>query len=212
MSGAARLLADFMATCPLIAILRGITPDEATTVGEALVETGFSILEVPLNSPGAVKSISRLSAALDGRALVGAGTVLTVDQVGAVAESGGKLIVSPDTKPDVIRATISAGLVSLPGYFTMTEAFAAIGAGAHALKLFPAEGAEPALLKAQRAVLPGDLAVFPVGGITPITMAGWRAAGADGFGIGSNLYRPGKAIADIVRDARLFIQAHTSGT
>lgn len=211
MSNAARFLADCMADCPLVAILRGITPDEVIVVGEALVEKGFTMLEVPLNSPGAIDSISRLSAALEGRALVGAGTVLTVDQVGTVARSGGKLIVSPDSKPDVIRATVSAGLVSLPGYFTVTEAFTAIAAGAHALKLFPAEGAEPALLKAQRAVLPNDVAVLPVGGITPETMAGWLAAGANGFGIGSNLYRPGKATADVVRDAQLFIQARARG-
>jgi len=211
MTGPAQRLADCMAACPLVAILRGIAPDEAQAVGEALLAAGFTILEVPLNSPEAVESISRLSKSLGSRALIGAGTVLTIDQVDAVANAGGQLIVSPDCRPEVIKATVSADVVSVPGYFTVTEAFAAIDAGAHALKLFPADSAGPAMLKAQRAVLP-TIPVLPVGGITPDTMAGWVEAGANGFGIGSNLYRAGKPIADIVRDATLFIDTWRGGS
>lgn len=211
MLDSARLFADSMATCPLVAILRGISPEEAADVGEALVETGFAILEVPLNSRNACESIERLATAVGGRALVGAGTVLAVDQVNAVADSGGKLIVSPDCRPSVIGATVAAGLVSIPGFFTATEALAAIDAGAHALKLFPADGASPAMLKAYRTVLPREISILPVGSITPDIIAGWMAAGASGFGVGSNLYRPGKSTTDVVHDAGLFIQALRTG-
>ena len=199
---AAALFRRHFAACPLVAVLRGITPDEAVAVGSALVEAGFSIIEVPLNSPQPLDSIARLAARIGDRALVGAGTVLTPGEVAAVAEAGGRLIVSPNSDPAVIAASVAAGLVSLPGYFTATEAFAA-----HGLKLFPAEGASPAYLKAQRAVLPRDLAVLAVGGITPEVMPMWRDAGADGFGLGSNLYRTGKPVAEVARDAARFVAA-----
>jgi len=195
------------AACPLVAILRGLTPDEAPAIGDALVDAGITLLEVPLNSPDPLASIALLARRLAGRALVGAGTVLTVDQVAAVEAAGGTLIVSPNTDPAVIGAAAARGLISLPGYYTASEAFAALAAGATALKLFPADATPPAMLKAQRAVLPKTTRVLAVGGITPATMAPWRAAGADGFGLGSNLYRPGKPAADVARDAAAYLSA-----
>ncbi len=198
---------DAFAACPLAAILRGLTPEEAPAVGDALVAAGFTLVEVPLNSPDPFASIALLAERLRGRALVGAGTVLDTDQVARVAAAGGALIVSPNTDAAVIGATVAAGMASLPGYYTPSEAFAALAAGATALKLFPADGAAPALLKAQRAVLPRATRVLVVGGIAPDTMAPWRAAGADGFGLGSALYRPGKSAADVARDARSFVAA-----
>jgi 2-dehydro-3-deoxyphosphogalactonate aldolase len=146
-----------------------------------------------------------LSRRYDDKVLVGAGTVLTVDQVAQVAAAGGRLVVSPNTDTAVIAATVAAGMVSLPGYFTPSEGFAALAAGAHGLKLFPAEGASPAFLKAQRAVLPKETKVLAVGGITPETMAPWHAAGADGYGLGSNLYRAGKSAANVAVDAARFV-------
>ncbi|MBA15475.1 MAG: 2-dehydro-3-deoxy-6-phosphogalactonate aldolase [Sphingomonas sp.] len=195
------------ARCPLIAILRGLTPGEAIDIGDALVDAGIAIIEVPLNSPDPLESIALLADRFAGRAVIGAGTVLSVADVHAVAAAGGQLIVSPNTDAAVIRATVEAGLTSAPGYYTASEAFAAIAAGAHALKLFPADGAVPAMLKAQRAVLPPSTPVVAVGGITPDNMAVWRAAGADGFGLGSNLYRPGKSAADVATDARRYLEA-----
>jgi 2-dehydro-3-deoxyphosphogalactonate aldolase len=203
---ASRFAAAF-AACPLVAILRGITPAECEAIGDALVDAGFTLLEVPLNSPDPLVSIAAMAARYRGRAMVGAGTVLMPEAVAAVADAGGEMIISPNTNTDVIRASVARGLVSLPGYFTPSEAFAALAAGAHALKLFPAEGVPPAFLKAQRAVLPTDTRVLAVGGITPDTMAPWHAAGADGFGIGSSLYRAGKPAADVARDAAAFISA-----
>lgn len=193
-------LSDFdaaFARLPLVAILRGIRPDEAEAVGDALVDAGIALIEVPLNSPDPLDSIARLSQRLAGRALVGAGTVLSVDQVNDVARAGGALIVSPNSDTAVIAATAALGLVSLPGFFTPSEAFAALGAGATALKLFPAEGASPAQLKAMRAVIPATVPVLPVGGIDAASMAEWRAAGASGFGFGSSIYKPGDS-ADVV--------------
>lgn len=198
---------EHFAACPLVAVLRGLTPAEAEAAGEALIEAGITIIEVPLSSPDPCQSIARLVRRHGARALIGAGTVLAVDQVTEVARAGGCLIVSPHTNPAVIRASAAAGLVSLPGYFTPSEAFAAIEAGAHALKLFPAEGTSPAVLRAQRAVLPRDLPVLVVGGITPGVIPAWREAGADGFGLGSNLYRPGKPVASLAADARAFVAA-----
>lgn len=195
------------AACPLVAVLRGVTPVEIDAVGDALVAAGFTILEVPLNSPDPYDSIARLARRHGDRALIGAGTVLRADEVARVREAGGALVVSPNTDAGVIAATAAAGLVSLPGYHTPSEAFAALAAGAHGLKLFPAEGASPAFLKAQRAVLPKDTVVLAVGGITPEAMPAWRAAGADGFGLGSNLYRAGKGAGDVARDARAFVDA-----
>lgn len=207
MTDPATRFAEAFATCPLVAVLRGLTPDEAASIGDALVDAGFTLLEVPLNSPDPLASIAAMAKRYAGRAIVGAGTVLTPQDVAAVADAGGALIVSPNTDPAVIRASVERGLISLPGYFTPSEAFAALHAGAHGLKLFPAEGAAPAFLKAQRAVLPKTTKVLAVGGITPDTMPQWHAAGADGFGLGSNLYRAGKSAADVARDAAAFVQA-----
>lgn len=198
------------ARLPLIAILRGLRPEEADPVGEALVEAGFALIEVPLNSPDPLASIERLARGLAGRAVVGAGTVLHVAQVAAVQAAGGTMVISPNANPEVIRATAAAGMVSLPGIATPTEAFAALDAGASALKLFPAEAASPAVLKAMRAVLPADTRVLPVGGIAPDTMARWRAAGAAGFGLGSALYAPGLSAAEVGARARAFVAAWRS--
>lgn len=207
MTDPAARFAEAFAACPLVAILRGLTPAEAEGVGDALVDAGFTLLEVPLNSPDPLTSISAMAKRYVGRAMVGAGTVLTPEAVEQVAAAGGELIISPNTNTDVIRASVARGLVSLPGYYTPSEGFAALAAGAHALKLFPADGASPGFLKAQRAVLPKTTRILAVGGISPDTMAPWRAAGADGFGLGSNLYRAGKSVADVARDAAAFVTA-----
>lgn len=195
------------ARCPLVAILRGLTPDEAVPVGEALIGAGFTLIEVPLNSPDPLDSIARLAQAAAGRAVIGAGTVLSEAQVAAVTDAGGTMIISPNANTQVIAASAARGLISLPGIITPTEAFAALDAGATALKLFPAEGSSPAVLKAMRAVLPRSLRVLPVGGVSPANMAAWRSAGADGFGIGSALYRPGSTPAEVARRAAAFIAA-----
>ena len=190
---------------PLIAILRGLTPDEAVAVGEAIVAAGFTCLEVPLNSPEPLESIRRLRQTLDGRALVGAGTVLNVQAARGVADVGGQLIISPNTNTDVIRETKALGLLSLPGFFTPSEAFAALDAGADALKLFPAEVAGPKGLKAVRAVLPAATRVYAVGGVDPDSMAQWRTAGASGFGIGSAVFKPGQSPDQVGRQAQAFV-------
>ncbi len=203
---AARRLAAALAQLPLLAILRGITPAEAVPVGQALVDAGWSLIEVPLNSPQPLDSIAALAQAFP-QALVGAGTVLDADQVRAVAAAGGQLIVAPNTDVEVLFEAQRLGLVCLPGVATPTEAFAALAACAQGLKLFPAEQFSPAVLKAWRAVLPAGTAVLPVGGITPENLAGWRAAGAAGAGIGSALYKPGMAVADVAAQARRFAQA-----
>ena len=199
--------ATAFAALPLVAILRGIRPDEAEAVGEALVAAGFTLIEVPLNSPDPFASIEKLAHGCGERALIGAGTVLSVDKVGSVADAGGRLVISPNTNVEVIAASVAAGMASLPGYFTPSEAFAAIGAGASALKLFPAEAATPAVLKAQRAVLPREMPVLAVGGITPEGMAPWRDAGAAGFGLGSALYKPGMTVAEVGAAAARFVAA-----
>ena len=191
--------------CPLIAILRGVRPDEVVEIGEVLVVAGFRVIEVPLNSPDPFESIARLARRLTGRAVIGAGTVLRAAQVAEVQAAGGTLVISPNTNISVIAATAHAGLVSLPGFATPSEAFAALEAGATALKLFPAEGATPSVLKAVRAVLPAGVRVLPVGGITPQNMAGWLEAGAAGFGLGSALYAPGLSAAEVEGQARQFI-------
>lgn len=195
------------AACPLVAILRGVTPDEAEAIGDALYEGGIRIIEVPLNSPAPLDSIKRLSKRLGSRALIGAGTVLQVDDIEPIRAAGGRLIVSPSTNAHVISATIAAGLVSCAGYFTPSEAFAALDAGARALKLFPAEAASPAVVRAQRAVLPKDLKLIVVGGVAPDTMAPWLEAGANGFGLGSGIYRPGQTPADTLSKARAYVAA-----
>lgn len=196
-----------LARYPLIAILRGVTPDEVEDIGDALVEVGFTLIEVPLNSPNALESIARLARRTRGRAEIGAGTVLTVDQVSAVADAGGTIIISPNTDTAVIAATASTRLASLPGFVTPSEGLSALAAGATALKLFPAEIASPAVLKACRAVLPPATRVLPVGGIRPGDIAAWRAAGAAGFGLGSALYRPGMTAAEVAVNARTFMSA-----
>ena len=200
--------ADAFARCPLIAILRGVTPDAVEGVADVLIDAGFTLIEVPLNSPDPLTSIGRLVAAHGDRAVIGAGTVMTTRAVADVAERGGRMIVSPNSDAAVIAAAVSRGLVSLPGFFTPTEAFAAIDAGAHALKLFPAEGASPAMLKAMRAVLPTGCPVLAVGGITSDTIAPWRRAGAAGFGLGSALYRPGETLDGLRDRAAALIAAY----
>lgn len=200
-------LAAALAHCPLIAILRGIRPDDIVAVADMLVDEGFAMIEVPLNSPDPFDSIAAIARRYPAPVLVGAGTVLTVEQVERAGAVGGRLIVSPNTDARVIAASTAAGLISLPGYSTPTEGFAALAAGAHGLKLFPAEAATPAVLKAHRAVFPRDVPVLVVGGISPDAMAPWRAAGATGFGLGSALYRVGNTAEDVRAHARAFIAA-----
>ena len=197
---------DAFAACPLVAILRGLHPLEAQPVGGALVASGWRLLEVPLNSPEPLASIAALAAAFP-QAVVGAGTVLHPAQVALVHAAGGRLVVAPNFNPEVVREAVRLGMACLPGVFTATEAFAALDAGATGLKLFPAEMIPPAGVKALRAVLPRDALVLPVGGITPANMAAYRAAGADGFGIGSALYKPGATATQVERSARDFLAA-----
>lgn len=203
-------LAQAMARLPLVAILRGVAPAEVEGIGAALVEAGFSLIEVPLNSPQPVDSIARLAAAFGSRALIGAGTVMSAEEVSEVAAAGGRLIVMPHADAAVVRRAKALGLYAVPGFATPTEAFAMLAAGADALKLFPAEASPPAVLKAMLAVLPRGTAVLPVGGITPASMAGYRAAGAAGFGLGSALYRPGDDAAAVAAKARAFVTAYGS--
>lgn len=193
-------------TLPLVAILRGLPPADAVAVGQALLAHGLSLIEVPLNSPQPLTSIAALAVALPD-ALVGAGTVLTPRQVREVHAAGGQLIVSPNFDAGVVAEALRLGLICLPGVMTPTEAFAALAAGAHGLKLFPAEMASPAIVKALRAVLPASVLLLPVGGITPDTMGAYRAAGANGFGLGSALYRPGMAATEVARHAAAFVSA-----
>lgn len=197
--------ATAFARLPLVAILRGVTPDTVEPIGAALVDAGFSMIEVPLNSPDPFDSIARLARRFGDEALIGAGTVLHAAAVARIHEAGGRLVISPNTDPAVIGAAVAAGMVSMPGYFTPSEGFAALAAGATALKLFPAEAATPAVVKAQRAVLPKQVPLLVVGGIGPDTMAPWRAAGADGFGLGSALYRPGATADDVAAAAARFV-------
>jgi 2-dehydro-3-deoxyphosphogalactonate aldolase len=189
LSTPANTLAQAMAQLPLIAILRGLTPAEAPAIGEALVSSGFAIIEVPLNSPEPLQSIATLTRQFP-QALIGAGTVLNAQQVKDVHAAGGRLVVAPNFNPAVVAQALALGMVVLPGVATPTEAFAALDAGAHGLKLFPAEMITPATVKALRAVLPKSAALMPVGGITPDNMAAYLAAGASGFGLGSALYAP----------------------
>ena len=200
-------LHDWLSRCPLVAILRGLTPEEALPVGGALVEAGFAVIEVPLNSPDPFESIRHLATAFGDRALIGAGTVLDPADVARIAEAGGKLIVTPHAAVDVVRAAKAAGLIALPGCFTPTEAFALLAAGADGLKLFPAEAASPAVMRAMRAVLPPGTAMLPVGGIGACNLAAWAEAGAAGFGIGSSLYHPGDAAVVVAERARVLIAA-----
>jgi 2-dehydro-3-deoxyphosphogalactonate aldolase len=198
-------LAHFLGQCPLIAIVRGLVPDDAEATGDAIYEAGIRMIEVPLNSPEPLKSIATLAQRFGDQALVGAGTVLDPADVARIKDVGGRIIVSPDTNIDVVAATAAAGLVSCPGYFTPSEAFAALRAGAHGLKLFPAEGASPAVLKAQKAVLPKDVPIVVVGGVKPDSMQPWIQAGAAGFGLGSGLYKPGQSAAETLERARAYV-------
>jgi 2-dehydro-3-deoxyphosphogalactonate aldolase len=196
---------QYFDVCPLVGIIRGVTPDEAEAVGTAIFDAGIRIIEVPLNSPDPLASIRRLVAVFGDRVLIGAGTVLAADQVAEVKAAGGRLVVSPSTNPSVIRATVAAGLIASPGYFTPSEAFTAIEAGAHTLKFFPAEAATPAVIKAQKAVLPKSVPLVVVGGVKPDTMRPWLEAGADGFGLGSGLYVPGQSPAVTAEKAQAYV-------
>jgi len=202
---ASELLRHYLDECPLVAILRGVTPGEAEAIGAAIHEAGIRIIEVPLNSPNPLKSIELLAKKFGDHALVGAGTVLDPTDVGRVWDAGGRIIVSPEANVEVIAATAAIGLVSSPGYFTPSEAFLAIRAGATALKLFPAEAATPAVLKAQLAVIPKTVPVMVVGGVKPNTMRPWLEAGATGFGLGGGLYKPGQSPAETLEKARFYV-------
>jgi 2-dehydro-3-deoxyphosphogalactonate aldolase len=184
-----------------------VTADQAVATARAIYQGGIRIIEVPLNSPDPLKSISSIADALGDDALVGAGTVLTVDDVENVKQAGGHLVVSPNMNPEVIKATVAAGMVSCPGIFTPTEAFAALRAGATVIKLFPAEGASPKMLKAMRAILPKDATLLVVGGITPQSMSEWRDAGANGFGLGGGLYKPGQSPEETLAKAKAYVEA-----
>lgn len=189
---------------PLIAILRGVAPHEVEPIGAALLASGIRIIEVPLNSPDPFASIAILAGRFGERALIGAGTVMTVEDVARVAAAGGRIIITPHADPAIVMAAKSHGLLAAPGFFTPAEAFALLRAGADAIKLFPAEAASPAMLRAIRAVLPPGTMVLPVGGITPASIVAWTEAGAAGFGIGSALYRAGDTAADVAKKAAAF--------
>jgi 2-dehydro-3-deoxyphosphogalactonate aldolase len=203
------LLAKFnahMDALPLVAILRGLKPAEALEVGQAIVNAGFQILEVPLNSPDPLRSIQILAQAFP-NALVGAGTVTTAQQVRDIKAAGGQIIISPHLDDNVVCEAVNLGLISMPGVATPTEAFRAIALGAHGLKLFPAEMISPSVVKSMRAVLPGHVRLIPVGGIGARNMADYRQCGASGFGIGSALYAPGKTVQAIGESAAAFVRA-----
>lgn len=204
---AAKDFRTYLAECPLVAIIRGVTPADAEAIAGAIYDAGMRIIEVPLNSPEPFESIRIIAERFGDRVLVGAGTVLDPADVSRVAQAGGRLVVSPNTNTAVIGATVAAGLVSSPGYFTPSEAFEAIRAGAHAIKLFPAEAASPTVVKSQRAVLPKDVPLIVVGGVTPESIPGWMAEGADGFGLGGGLYKSGQDPQTTLEKARAFVAA-----
>ena len=199
------LLGSYLDELPLIAILRGITYPEAAEVADVLYQTGFRIIEVPLNSPDPLLSIERIAKDFGDRMLVGAGTVLTANEVSAVRDAGGQLIVSPNTDAEVIRASVTQGVVSLPGAATPSEIFTALHAGAHGIKAFPAEMLTPAVIKSWKSVLPADLPVLAVGGITSANAANYWQAGVAGFGLSGALYQAGKSLEEIARDAEGFV-------
>lgn len=192
---------------PIVAILRGLPPADAPTIATRLYEAGIRLMEVPLNRPGAVEAIAAMAGLGFPDLLVGGGTMLTTADVDAVCAAGGRLFVSPHCDPDLIRYARAAGMLCVPGVATPSEAFAALRAGAHALKLFPAEALGQAGLRALRTVLPAGTLVWPVGGVEPETLAAWIAAGADGFGIGSALYRPGMDGVAAAANAHRFLDA-----
>lgn len=196
------MLKDAITRCPLIAILRGLRPEEAESIGMALVNAGISIIEVPLNSPEPLESIRRLACSFGEKALIGAGTVTRVEDVARLCEAGGKLMVAPNMDVRVISAAKAAGLIAIPGVATPTEAFLALEAGADGLKLFPAETLGPISLQAWRAVLPVDSLLIPVGGVDETTIADWHKAGASAFGIGSALFKPGATAEDVTKRTR----------
>ena len=198
-------------TCPLVAILRDITPEEILSVVEVLLDSGFTLIEVPLNSPRALESIRLASASFGSRAILGAGTVLKAEQVLAVSDAGGRLIVAPNFDPRVAEAARRQKMIYGPGVTTTSEAFAALEAGADFLKLFPAEMITPATVRALRTVLPKAAPLLPVGGISPDTMQAYFAAGADGFGLGSALYKPGFAASEVRQRAIAFRTALSEG-
>lgn len=196
---------------PLVAILRGVTPDEVSDIGEALFDAGITWIEVPLNSPDPLDSITKLVARLGDHAVIGAGTVLTTDDVSAVAATGARLIVSPNMNQDVIRLTKAKGMISLPGVFTATECFAALDAGADGLKFFPGDLIGPVGLKALKAVLPTTVTTYAVGGVSVENVPDWLAAGAHGFGLGSSLYKPGDSAQDVAKKAKAIVAAFDAG-
>jgi 2-dehydro-3-deoxyphosphogalactonate aldolase len=201
------MIQPYLDRLPLVAILRGVTPGEVISIGEALASAGFTVIEVPLNSPDPLESIQRLRERFGDELLIGAGTVTSPRQVDDVARSGGRLIVMPHGDGEVVRAAKGAGLACIPGIATPTEAFAALTNGADALKLFPAELLTPAVLRSMRAVLPAATRFLPVGGISPDSMAAYVAAGAAGFGLGSALYRRGDDVGRVSANARDFVDA-----
>jgi 2-dehydro-3-deoxyphosphogalactonate aldolase len=206
-SAAPPALRSFLERLPLIAILRGVTPDAAVEIGQALVAAGFCVIEVPLNSPGPFDSIRRLRASLPATCLIGAGTVTEPTDIARIASAGGRLVVMPHSDPAVIRAAKAAAMFCTPGVATPTEGFAALANGADALKLFPAELLGPPVVRAWRSVFPRDALLLPVGGITPEALKPFLAAGADGFGLGSALYKPGATAREVGVRATEFRQA-----
>lgn len=200
-------LTPWLTQCPLVAILRGVKPEEAVAIGAALERQGVVIVEVPLNSPRPMESIALLARAFGDRLLIGAGTVMTEGQVAHIAAAGGRIIVTPHADAAIVRAAKQQGLLAMPGFFTPAEAFAMLAASADALKLFPAEAASPAALRAMRAVLPSGTAVLPVGGIDASNMAAWKEAGAAGFGIGSGIYKPGDSPEAVAAKAHRLVSA-----
>ena len=200
-------LTPWLHQCPLVAILRGVKPEEVAAIGKALEQKGIAIVEVPLNSPRPMESIGLLARAFGDRLLIGAGTVMTEGQVAHIAAAGGRIIVTPHADAAIVRAAKQQGLLAMPGFFTPAEAFAMLAAGADALKLFPAEAASPAALRAMRAVLPSGTAVLPVGGIDASNMAAWKEAGAAGFGIGSGIYKPGDSPEAVAAKAHRLVSA-----
>jgi 2-dehydro-3-deoxyphosphogalactonate aldolase len=199
-------------TLPIIAILRGLKPSEAVDIASVLIDAGITTIEVPTNSPDPFDSIAKIVAAFGDRAVIGAGTVLTCDHVDAVARAGGTLVVSPNCDTDVIRHTKAKGLQSWPGVFTPTEAFAALHAGADGLKLFPGSMAGPSGLQAMRAILPTGTQVYAVGGAGPENFGEWIAASADGFGLGSAIFKPGMSVSDVAKNATEIVAAYKAAT
>jgi 2-dehydro-3-deoxyphosphogalactonate aldolase len=204
-------LTDWFQRCPIVAILRGVRPEEVEAIGVALDTAGIAIVEVPMNSPAPLDSIQRLHARFGSRLLIGAGTVMRAAQVEQIARVGGAVIVTPHADPSIVRAARTAGLFAIPGFFTPAEAFSMLDAGAHAIKLFPAEGANPRVLTALRAVLPSDTRVVPVGGMDLHTMGPWLLAGAAAVGVGSAIYRPRDGAAIVGQRAAALVAAAAPG-